>query len=125
MYLSHVVDTAIYHDAWLDISSSCERDKELRSKANRLRRQLADLEREAIARGLMDGSSSLSAAMISSLESSSSSWTYSLFLGSSQINQVIYIRFLFKFFGWCTPSLSLCIFGCPTILFDIATLNFE
>ena len=55
MYLCHVVDSRVHDDYWRDVSAVCDRDKELRSKANRLRRQVADLEREAISRGLLDG----------------------------------------------------------------------
>ena len=60
MYLAYVVDSGVSDDMWRDISTTCERDKELRSKANRLRRQLADLEREAVARGVLVDSSAIS-----------------------------------------------------------------
>lgn len=55
MYLAHVVDPSVVNNSWTDIAAICERDKDLRSKAQRLRRQLADLEREAIAKGLFEG----------------------------------------------------------------------
>ncbi|KAK4029192.1 myotubularin-related protein 9 isoform X1 [Daphnia magna] len=59
MYLSYVVEPRIYDDAWRDIAAICEQDKELRSKAQRLRRQLIDLERDAISKGLLDSPSSI------------------------------------------------------------------
>lgn len=59
MYLAYVVEPGIYDSAWHEITSICERDKELRSKAQRLRRQLADLERDAISKGLLDCPSSI------------------------------------------------------------------
>lgn len=58
MYLAYVVEPGINDSAWREISSICERDKELRSKAQRLRRQLIDLERDAIAKGRLDSPSS-------------------------------------------------------------------
>ena len=57
MYLAYVVEPGIYDNAWREISAICERDKELRSKAQRLRRQLIDLERDAISKGLFDNPS--------------------------------------------------------------------
>ncbi|XP_046643295.1 myotubularin-related protein 9-like [Daphnia pulicaria] len=59
MYLAYVVEPSIYDNAWRDIAAICEQDKELRSKAQRLRRQLIDLERDAIAKGLLDSPSSI------------------------------------------------------------------
>lgn len=59
MYLAYVVNPNIHDGAWQDITSICERDKELRSKAQRLRRQLIDLERDAISKGLLDSPSSI------------------------------------------------------------------
>ena len=54
MYLSYAVDPSGQENSWRDITAMCEKDKELRSKAQRLRRQLIDLERDAIAKGLLD-----------------------------------------------------------------------
>lgn len=54
MYLSYVVNPSVQDNSWRDIAGMCEKDKELRSKAQRLRRQLIDLERDAIAKGLLD-----------------------------------------------------------------------
>lgn len=54
MYLSYVVDPSVQENSWRDITAMCEKDKELRSKAQRLRRQLIDLERDAVAKGLLD-----------------------------------------------------------------------
>lgn len=59
MYLAYVVEPSIYDNAWRDIAAICEQDKELRSKAQRLRRQLIDLERDAISKGLLDSPSSI------------------------------------------------------------------
>lgn len=59
MYLAYVVEPNIYNNAWGDIAAICELDKELRSKAQRLRRQLIDLERDAISKGLLDSPSSI------------------------------------------------------------------
>lgn len=55
MYLAYVVDPSIYNDSWSDIAAICDHDKDLRSKAQRLRRQLVELEREAISKGLFEG----------------------------------------------------------------------
>ena len=55
MYLAYVVDPNVYDSSWRDISSICERDKELIREAKKLRRQLMDLERDAISKGLLDG----------------------------------------------------------------------
>lgn len=57
MYLAYVVEPSINDSAWREIATICERDKELRSKAQRLRRQLIDLERDAISKGLLDSPS--------------------------------------------------------------------
>lgn len=55
MYLAYVVDPSIYNNSWSDIAAICDQDKDLRSKAQRLRRQLIELEREAISKGLFEG----------------------------------------------------------------------
>ncbi len=55
MYLAYVVDPSAEEGAWRDISAICERDKELRSKTQRLRRQLLELERDAFSKGLLEG----------------------------------------------------------------------
>jgi hypothetical protein len=48
-----VVDQTPQQKAWETITSLREKDKELRLKATRLRRQLADLEKEAIEAGIL------------------------------------------------------------------------
>jgi hypothetical protein len=47
------VDQTPQQKAWETITSLREKDKELRLKATRLRRQLADLEKEAVEAGIL------------------------------------------------------------------------
>ncbi|XP_067014319.1 myotubularin-related protein 9 [Anabrus simplex] len=53
LYLRWVVDQTPQQEAWRTITELREHDKELRLKATRLRRQLADLEKEAIEAGIL------------------------------------------------------------------------
>ncbi|GLG92762.1 Myotubularin [Gryllus bimaculatus] len=53
LFLRWVVDQSPQRQAWRTITALRERDKELRLKATRLRRQLAELEREAVEAGVL------------------------------------------------------------------------
>ncbi|PSN52380.1 hypothetical protein C0J52_06724 [Blattella germanica] len=53
LFLRWVVDQTPQQKAWETITSLREKDKELRLKATRLRRQLLDLEREAVEAGIL------------------------------------------------------------------------
>jgi len=53
LYLRWVVDQTPQQKAWETITALREKDKELRLKATRLRRQLLDLEREAVEAGIL------------------------------------------------------------------------
>ncbi|KAG8242888.1 Myotubularin- protein 9 [Homalodisca vitripennis] len=53
LYLRWVIDQTERKQAWRQIMQLRDKDKELRMKAGRLRRQLADLEREAIQAGVL------------------------------------------------------------------------
>ncbi|BFZ21316.1 hypothetical protein BsWGS_24355 [Bradybaena similaris] len=53
LYLRGVINQAPQEEAWQEIYKIREYDKELRSKVSKLRRQLASLEREAIAHGVL------------------------------------------------------------------------
>lgn len=53
LFLRWVVDQTPQKKAWEAITSLREKDKELRLKAMRLRRQLADLEKEAVEAGIL------------------------------------------------------------------------
>lgn len=53
VFLRWVYDQTPQQVAWVTISEIRERDKELRSKAIRLRRQLLELEHEAVVQGLL------------------------------------------------------------------------
>lgn len=53
LYLRWVVDQTEQKMAWKKITQLRDQEKELRMKAARLRRQLADLEREAVQAGIM------------------------------------------------------------------------
>lgn len=53
LFLRWVVDQTPQQKAWETITSLREKDKELRLKATRLRRQLADLEKEAVEAGIL------------------------------------------------------------------------
>ncbi|KAK6960629.1 myotubularin-related protein 9 [Biomphalaria glabrata] len=53
LYLRGVINQSPQEEAWQEIYKIREYDKELRSKVNKLRRQLASLEREAIANGVV------------------------------------------------------------------------
>lgn len=57
MYLRWVIDQSEREQAWRKIAQLRDKDKELRMRATRLRRQLADLEREAIQAGLLSAPS--------------------------------------------------------------------
>lgn len=58
LYLRGVINQAPQEEAWQEIYKIREYDKELRSKVSKLRRQLASLEREAIAHGVLTPPSS-------------------------------------------------------------------
>ena len=53
LYLRGVINQAPQDEAWQEIYKIREYDQELRSKVNKLRRQLASLEREAISNGVV------------------------------------------------------------------------
>nr|CAD7413434.1 unnamed protein product [Timema poppensis] len=53
LFLRWVVDQGPQKEAWVTITSLREKDKELRLKACRLRRQLADLQKEAVEVGIL------------------------------------------------------------------------
>ncbi|GFR98384.1 myotubularin-related protein 9 [Elysia marginata] len=53
LYLRGVIDQTPQDEAWKEIYKIREYDQELRSKVNKLRRQLASLEREAISHGVV------------------------------------------------------------------------
>ena len=53
VYLRWVVDQGPQEAAWLVVKELRERDAALRSKVARLRRQLQDLEREALEVGIL------------------------------------------------------------------------
>lgn len=59
MYLRWVYDQTPQQEAWVTVSEIKEREKELRSKVIRLRRQLMELEREAVSQGLLHDSSAV------------------------------------------------------------------
>lgn len=53
LYLRWVVDQSARRDAWRHVTQLRDKDKELRQRATRLRRQLQELEREAVQAGLL------------------------------------------------------------------------
>ncbi|KAK3607056.1 hypothetical protein CHS0354_015367 [Potamilus streckersoni] len=53
MYQRSYLDKSKKREKWTEIAKICEYDKELRSKVNKLRRQLASLEREALSAGVI------------------------------------------------------------------------
>ncbi|GFN86881.1 myotubularin-related protein 9 [Plakobranchus ocellatus] len=62
LYLRGVINQAPQDEAWQEIYKIREYDKELRSKVNKLRRQLASLEREAISNGVVSPPTPMPAA---------------------------------------------------------------
>lgn len=53
LYLRWVVDQSPQKQAWRKITQLRQRDAELRLEAGRLRRQLTELQREAVAVGIL------------------------------------------------------------------------
>ncbi|KAK8382251.1 hypothetical protein O3P69_015286 [Scylla paramamosain] len=62
VYLRWVVDQGPQEAAWLVVKELRERDSALRSKVSRLRRQLQDLEREALEVGILSPTMELEVA---------------------------------------------------------------
>ncbi|KAJ1523594.1 hypothetical protein ONE63_001437 [Megalurothrips usitatus] len=62
LYLRWVVDQSPQKKALQTVMTLKENEKELRSRASRLRRQLADLEKEAVERGILQRNSSIGSA---------------------------------------------------------------
>lgn len=56
LYLRGIINQVPQEEAWQEIYKIREYDKELRSKVSKLRRQLASLEREAVAHGVVTSS---------------------------------------------------------------------